>query len=114
LMVPLGKDFLVEDLIVELDCRVIVVEKNQLGTLNHTLLTVARLRARGIKWGNIVVVLMYGPKKDASSASNESILRQLLKPISVVKVPNLLRRDAKEPVGKSAFGMAKRALEQLV
>lgn len=114
LMVPLGKVYLVEDLIAELDCRVIVVARNQLGTINHTLLTVARLRTRGIKRRNVIVALMCGPKTDASSASNERILRQLLKPISIVQVPNLARHGAKEPVGKLALGVAKRALGQFV
>jgi dethiobiotin synthetase len=113
LMVPLGKGYLVEDLIAELDCRVIVVARNQLGTINHTLLTVARLRARGIERRNMVVALMGGPKKDVSSASNESILKRLLKPVLVVRVPNLERGDAKKLVGKLALGVAKRALKQL-
>ena len=114
LMVPLGKGYLVEDLIAELNCRVIVVARNQLGTINHTLLTVARLRAKGIKRRHIMVALMCGPKTDASSASNEKILGQLLKPVSVVNVPNLGRRDAKIEVNKLAFGPTKRALRKLI
>jgi dethiobiotin synthetase len=114
LMVPLGKGWLVEDLIAELDCRVIVVARNQLGTINHTLLTVARLRDKGIKRRNIMVSLMGGSKADASSASNEKILAQLLRPVSVVNVPDLARYDVKKSVGELALGVAKRALEQLI
>ena len=113
-MVPLGKGWLVEDLIAKLDCRVIVVARNQLGTINHTLLTVARLRAQGIKRDNIMVALMCGPKTDASSASNEKILAQLLKPVSVVNVPDLGRTGSKNLVGKLALRAAKRVLGQLV
>jgi len=114
LMVPLGKGWLVEDLIAKLDCRVIVVARNQLGTINHTLLTVARLRDKGIKRRNIMVALMGGRKADASSASNEKILAQLLRPVSVVNVPDLERYGVKKSVGKLALGAAKRVLGQLV
>jgi dethiobiotin synthetase len=114
LMVPLGKGYLVEDLIAALNCRVIVVARNQLGTINHTLLTVTRLRDKGVKQRNIVVALMSGPKTDVSSASNEKILAQLLEPVSVVNVPNLGRRGAKIEVNKLALGPAKRALKRLI
>ena len=114
LMVPLGKGYLVEDLVAELDCRVIVVARNQLGTINHTLLTVARLRAKGIKKRHIMVALMSGPKTDASSASNEKILGELLRPVLVVNFPNVAGRDAKKEVNKLAFGPAKRALRRLI
>ena len=37
------------DLIAKLDCEVIVVSRNRLGTINHTLLTVRRSATSGIK-----------------------------------------------------------------
>src|ERR1041385_8329560 len=36
LLVPLGEKYLVRDLIKRLNCEVIVVSRNQLGTINHT------------------------------------------------------------------------------
>ena len=39
LMVPLGKGFLVADLIVKLEAAVVVVARNKLGAINHILLT---------------------------------------------------------------------------
>ena len=42
--VPLGQGFTVLDLIARLACEVIVVARNSLGTVNHTLLTVAALQ----------------------------------------------------------------------
>lgn len=114
LMVPLGKGWLVEDLIAELDCRVIVVARNQLGTINHTLLTMARLRDKGIKQHNVMVALMSGPKTDASSASNGEILAELLKPVAVVNIPNLAWRSAKMEVDKLAIGPAKWVLRRFI
>jgi dethiobiotin synthetase len=44
LLVPLGENYSVSDLISELDCEVLVVSQNRLGTINHTLLTVQALQ----------------------------------------------------------------------
>ena len=41
-MVPLGDGFSVLDLIANLSCSTVVVSRNKLGTLNHTMLTVVR------------------------------------------------------------------------
>jgi len=48
LLVPLGEDYSVLDLIASLRCEVLVVSANRLGTLNHTLLTVRALQQAGI------------------------------------------------------------------
>jgi dethiobiotin synthetase len=47
-MSPLAKDFLIIDLMKQLDLPAIVVSNNYLGSINHTLLTVAALRQREI------------------------------------------------------------------
>jgi dethiobiotin synthetase len=44
LMVPLNKTSFVVDLIKALDARVIIVSKNELGSINHSLLTAAILK----------------------------------------------------------------------
>jgi dethiobiotin synthetase len=56
LMVPLGRGFTVADLIAGLGCEVVVVGRNQLGVINHTLLTVGALQNIGVK--RVVVALM--------------------------------------------------------
>jgi dethiobiotin synthetase len=89
LMVPLGKGYLVEDLIVKLKCRVIVVSRNRLGTINHTLMTVARLKARGVRNREIRVALMGGPRHDTSSVTNEGMLKALLRGIKLVNIGSL-------------------------
>ncbi len=48
IMSPLAKDFLNIDLIMELNQPVVVVSNNYLGSINHTLLTVAALQQRHI------------------------------------------------------------------
>ena len=54
LLVPLNGKDLVIDLIEELDCEVVVVSQNYLGSINHTLLTIAVLKERSIPITGIV------------------------------------------------------------
>lgn len=54
LMVPLNDDSLVIDLIEKLNAEVILVSKNYLGSINHTLLSVDALKARNIPIAGIV------------------------------------------------------------
>ncbi|MCC2545428.1 dethiobiotin synthase [Hymenobacter sp. BT175] len=48
LLVPLAPGFLVADLIGQLGLATIVVSRNYLGSINHTLLTLEALRQRGL------------------------------------------------------------------
>ncbi len=89
LMVPLGLDFLVADLIAKLKCRVIVAARNRLGTINHTLLTVEALQARGLKRKDFSVVLMSQRTKDFSCLTNREVLAKLLNPVPVLEIPFL-------------------------
>jgi dethiobiotin synthetase len=114
LMVPLGKNYLVEDLIVRLKCPVIVVSRNRLGTINHTLLTVARLREKGVKSGEIRVALVNFPAKDASSRSNEGILRVLLGGTEVISVSKLPGGEVFLSGKRKLNAGLRRVLERLV
>jgi dethiobiotin synthetase len=54
LMVPLNENFLIIDLIKKLDAEVILVSKNYLGSINHTLLSIELLKMRKVKINRIV------------------------------------------------------------
>lgn len=54
LMVPLNKSFLMIDLIKQLDAEVILVSKNYLGSINHTLLSAESLKSRNIPVKGII------------------------------------------------------------
>ncbi len=54
LLVPLNENFLMIDLIEKLGADVILVSKNYLGSINHTLMSAETLRARGIKISKLV------------------------------------------------------------
>jgi dethiobiotin synthetase len=106
LLVPLGEKFFVSDLIERLNCDVIVVARNQLGTINHTLLTVNALKRFRVK--NIAVALMSTSKKDASVEKNEAVLGEFLGGVGVVDV-DFLGKKANEigVLKKSAKKMKK-------
>jgi len=58
--VPLLDSFLVRDLIVKLDCPALVVAPNQLGTINHTLLTIECMYSVNIE---VLAIVMVEPKR---------------------------------------------------
>ncbi len=63
LMVPLNDNFLMIDLIKQLDTEVILVSQNYLGSINHTLLSIFALQQRGIPIRGII----FNGKKDSYS-----------------------------------------------
>lgn len=88
LLVPLGPGFTVADLIRNLNCQVLVAGRNQLGTINHTLLTVSALRNQGIPDRKETIVLLKR-KVDLSSATNPKTLARLLPRIPLFELPHL-------------------------
>jgi dethiobiotin synthetase len=89
LMVPLGQGYTVADLIAKLDCCVVIVARNRLGTINHTLLSVHALKANGIKANKMTVVLMDVRKPDLSARRNAGLISRFVKPILVLSIPFL-------------------------
>ena len=86
-MVPLIKGRTVADVIACLDCEVVVVARNQLGTINHTLITIKTLRAVGVPENRIKVVLMNRQGMDVSARTNRSVLGEWLAPVKVFACP---------------------------
>jgi dethiobiotin synthase len=78
LLVPLKKDFFVNDLIKRFNLPVIVVARFGLGTLNHTLLTIDKLKCDKAE---IAGIIMSGKKniKDISVKTNAGIIRKVTK-----------------------------------
>lgn len=67
-LVPLNDRALMVDLIVKLKARPIVVATSSLGTINHTLLTIEALRARGLE---PMGVLLNGEADEANANAIE-------------------------------------------
>jgi len=75
ILVPLNRVQVVADLIHWLQLPVLVVSRNQLGTLNHTLLTLEHLKQR--KASILGVILNHTDSEtDASQTTNAEIIQQ--------------------------------------
>jgi len=76
LMVPLDGAFLVEDLAARLGLPLLVVARAGLGTVNHTLLTVARARQRGLRVAGVIVNGL-SPEPDLAERTSPAVIGKL-------------------------------------
>jgi dethiobiotin synthetase len=106
--VPLGEGFAVLDLIASLGCRTLLVARNRLGTINHTLLSVSALQHAGIE--ELTTVLNSSAEPDSSVPTNRSTLSELLDPIPVFPLPFLGLEPASLEVLKPAQKKLKKSL----
>lgn len=86
LLVPLCGEYLVADLISDLESDVIVVARANLGTINHSLLTIEALRRRGIE--PLAIVLNRGSAEPTlAEHTNPDEIRRLgrVDPVIVVR-----------------------------
>lgn len=74
-LVPITKDETVADFAVQLGWPVILVVRNKLGALNHSLLTIESVRARGLALAGIVLNNADGLGDDAKR-TNRSVLEE--------------------------------------
>ena len=82
LMVPLNDDDTILDLMAQLQIPVILVSRNYLGSINHTLLSVAQLRQRQVPIAGIV---FNGPV----NPSTESVIEHMTKIPVLFRIPEL-------------------------
>jgi dethiobiotin synthetase len=87
LFVPLGEAYTMADLIKALHCPVLLVVRNRLGAINHTLLTLNALRALSVS--KTKIVLMEAKRTSLASATNLELLKELSVPDPVFRIPFL-------------------------
>ena len=75
--VPLQGSETMADFAVSLGLPVIVVVNNKLGCLNHTILTVRSIEARGLRCAGIILNYVHD-ERDSASISNRMVLSQFL------------------------------------
>jgi len=98
LMVPLNeKGDTWVDLLKRLRCPVIIAAMNKLGTINHTLLTVDKLKSTGIsRISTALIDTSDKSKKHPPKRTNFHILSKILDKTPVIEVPNLGLREVKK------------------
>jgi dethiobiotin synthetase len=89
--VPLEKGVTVGDWIQRLGCDVVVVAANQLGAVNHTLLSVKSLQARGVRV--MAVVMVDQGREGWLERSNRGLVSEFLPGVPVYRFPRLSRKQ---------------------
>lgn len=74
--VPITRDIYVSDLAKALALPVIVVVRNQLGALNHTLLTIESMRAKGVEPAGLIFNHVQD-ELDTAAITNKGIIEDL-------------------------------------
>ena len=85
---PLWQDYLLVDLMIELALPVIVVTRPNLGTINHTLLTVEYARQRGLQVVGIIINGWNEDKVGILEKSNEDYMARLTQVPILGKFPH--------------------------
>jgi adenosylmethionine-8-amino-7-oxononanoate transaminase/dethiobiotin synthase len=93
--VPLSRDYLVSDLIADLDIPVIVVSRPGLGTINHTLLTLKQLQAQASRVLGVIFNQTSLNKMGLAEQTNPSIIEKLGATKILGQIPYLARLDKK-------------------
>ncbi|MBN1764737.1 MAG: dethiobiotin synthase [Sedimentisphaerales bacterium] len=76
-MVPLARDYMVADLIKDMGLPVLIVARNSLGTINHTLMTVELCRNKGIKIAGVIINQYITDSCDTSEETNPRIISEI-------------------------------------
>jgi dethiobiotin synthetase len=100
LMVPLNNQILIADLITHFESSVIVVSRNYLGSINHTLLTIQELRNRNIPIIGIVFNGEHTPQ-------TENFILQY------TKLPLLFRVEMEEQIDQQTILKYSRQIKSL-
>ena len=101
LMVPLNRKYFMIDLIQKFDAEVILVVKNYLGSINHTLLSIDALKSRGINIMGIVI-------NEEPHELSESIILQYsgLKLLGRINKEGMIKKDVIERYAKGFVALA--------
>jgi dethiobiotin synthetase len=100
-LVPLGDGYLVRDLAADLGLPLAIAASPGLGTINHTLLTIAAVRAAGLQ----AAVVVLTPWPDSPTAIEESN-RETIAELGGIRVETLPPLDLADPSGWPRPGRA--------
>jgi dethiobiotin synthetase len=77
-LVPIARDFFISDLAAEFALPVAVVVANKLGALNHALLTIGSIRARGLECAGVIFNHATSALEDVAAITNCGMLEDIL------------------------------------
>lgn len=111
-LAPLGQHYAAAQIISHLRCETVIVTRNCLGAINHTLLTAKYLQSIGAKGLKIVMMSEKGP--DLASHSNINAICELLPGIPVFSLPYLGGKASKLRGVKKSEKKVKKTLAQIL
>jgi dethiobiotin synthetase len=76
--VPIERDYFISDLAAEFALPIAVVVANKLGALNHALLTVESIRARGLECVGVIFNHVTSAADDIAAITNRGMLEDIL------------------------------------
>lgn len=85
IMVPVYKNYLIIDLIKDMDVPLIIVARPGLGTINHSLLTIKAAREKGINIKGVIINHAAKAKKGLAKKTNSEVIEKLGK-VSVLGI----------------------------
>jgi dethiobiotin synthetase len=85
-MVPVARGYTTADFAVALGWPVIVVVRNKLGALSHTLLTLESVRSRGLKVAGVILNDVDGANDEATRTNRDILLETIQAPL-LAEVP---------------------------
>lgn len=100
LLVPIDSRHSVADLALEYGLPLVVVARPELGTINHTLLTLEAARARGL---NVVAVVINGYRPSSASLAEETN-PEVIARLARVRIPIVVPFDRHTSIDKGAVG----------
>jgi dethiobiotin synthetase len=111
-LAPLGRHYAAAEIISHLRCETVIVARNCLGAINHTLLTAKYLQSIGVE--GLKIVMMPEKRPDLASRSNISAICELLPGIPVFSLPYLGREASKLRGVKKSEKKVKKTLAQVL
>jgi dethiobiotin synthase len=112
LLAPLGERFTAVDLIAAIACPVIVAARNQLGVVNHALLTLEALRRRSIS--QVAFVLMGRRVPQFAAPTNRALIFEFGEIESVYEIPFLGTNAAKKLSVEAGAKKLKKTLAEIL
>ncbi|CDQ18207.1 dethiobiotin synthase [Halobacillus karajensis] len=91
--VPYGEDFLVSDVIKEINLPIIVVARPNLGTVNHTFLTVDFARRCGLNVAGVILNGSNPEKEEVVEQTNPELIEQFCKVPVLGIIPRIEKKD---------------------
>ncbi len=92
-LVPINNKRLLIDIVRELDLPVLIVARNRLGSINHTLLTIEALKARNLKILGIIFNNMDKKEQKVILSDNVRIVKSLTKETILGDLPGLSNQE---------------------